>query len=646
MKVLITGGYGFIGSHAVDRFYKEGCEVFIIDNLSTGNKDNVKGKHRAYCIDVTDEKCEEIFKTNMFDVVIHFAAQIDVKTSVEKPALDTRSNILGLVNMLDLSSKYGVKKFVFASSAAVYGEADQVPLSENLECIPLSPYGINKFSGEFYCKKWNEIYGLNTVCFRFSNVYGPRQGTKGEGGVISIFVEKLIRGENLTVYGDGLQTRDFIYVEDLVDAIFKASNTECGGVYNLSTNTEISLKKLIAVINKYKEVREVLYLETRKGDIARSSLDNTRIKKALNWEPKYSFEQGLGRTIKWFMEYDSQKKVSDIGRFDNLKKRLHLLLPYIENVGVFLIVAVLTGLTSSTISNSNVFSIDFRLLYILIFGVAYGMRQALISATLSSLLFMYIFLSNNNYDFLLFMIRQNNILQIASYIFIGIVAGYFAGKSAREISRKNAALENTREKLDFVQRVYNETLNTKNQMLNQIRNSENSLGKMHYMLKKLDSMGLSDIFTSSVELIEQVMKTEEVSIYSLDNEGSVLRLQAYSKSMEGNLPESIEINQKSKYKEVIISKRILVNKKLNANYPWMMAPIIYKGETRALISIHSMSFEKILTHNENLFRIVADLVSRSFTLAIDNKAQKYQNSELDESQSYSSELIAALKLTS
>lgn len=646
MKVLITGGYGFIGSHAADRFYKEGCEVFIIDNLSTGNQDNVKIRHKAYNIDVTDEKCEEIFKTNMFDVVIHFAAQIDVKTSVEEPAFDTRTNILGLVNMLHLSSKYGVKKFIFASSAAVYGEADEIPLSETLDCSPISPYGINKFTGEFYCKKWNEIYGLNAVCFRFSNVYGPRQCTKGEGGVISIFVERLIKGERLNVYGDGLQTRDFIYVEDLVDAIFRAANTECEGVYNLSTNTEISLKELLTVLNKFKEVREVSYLEPRKGDIERSSLNNKKIKKALNWEPKYSFEEGLSRTFNWFMQYDTQNKISQTNKFDKLKKRVNSLLPYIENVGVFLLVAVLSLFTSNTASISNDFSIDFRLLYIMIFGVAYGMRQALISAALSSLLFMYIFLSNNNYDFLLFIIRQNNILQISAYIFIGIIAGYFAGKSAREIAKKNTALKNTKEKLELLQRVYNETLNTKNQMLNQIRNSENSLGKMHYMIKKLDSTNINEIFTSSIELIEEVMKTDKVSIYSLDDRGTVLRLVANSKSMDGTLSECIEIKENSQYGDVIISKCIFINKKLKENYPWMMAPVIYKGGTRGLILVHSMSFDRILTHNENLFRIVTDLVSRSFTRAMDNKTQIQENSELDDSENYSSELMAALKLTS
>ena len=197
MKVLITGGYGFIGSFVAERFYKEGYEVFIIDNLSTGNKQNVDFKHKGYVLSVEDRKCEEIFRSNRFDTVVHLAAQVNVKTSIEDPILDSKSNVLGLSNMLSLAQKYNVHKFILASSAAVYGNNDEIPLSESSTCDPISPYGINKWIGETYCRKWKELYGLDTLCFRFSNVYGPRQGSVGEGGVISIFMEKVMNGKEL-----------------------------------------------------------------------------------------------------------------------------------------------------------------------------------------------------------------------------------------------------------------------------------------------------------------------------------------------------------------------------------------------------------------------------------------------------------------
>ncbi|MDX1701172.1 MAG: NAD-dependent epimerase/dehydratase family protein, partial [Melioribacteraceae bacterium] len=209
MKVLITGGYGFIGSHVAERFYKEGYDVFILDNLITGNKNNVLFKHKGYQLSLGDVKCEEVFKANLFDVVVHLAAQVSVSESIINPKIDLESNVLGLVNLLTLAQKYKVQKFIFASSAAVYGSNVHIPLTEDDFCNPISPYGISKWVGESYCQKWNELYDLDTICFRFANVYGPRQSIRGEGGVVSIFMSRILKKEPLIIHGNGEQTRDF-----------------------------------------------------------------------------------------------------------------------------------------------------------------------------------------------------------------------------------------------------------------------------------------------------------------------------------------------------------------------------------------------------------------------------------------------------
>jgi UDP-glucuronate decarboxylase len=251
MKVLITGGYGFIGSHVADRFYKEDYEIFIIDNMETGNKKNISFKHKGYELAVEDPKCEEIFKAVQFDVVVHLAAQVSVPKSFENPRKDTASNVVGLVNMLTLSKKYHVKKFIFASSAAVYGMNENLPLLEEELCEPISPYGISKWVGESYCQKWNEIYNFECVCFRFANVYGPRQNSQGEGGVVSIFVNNTLQKKSLQIFGDGGQTRDFIFVGDVADAIYRASNSMISGTYNLSTNTETSVNNIVEILKIY-----------------------------------------------------------------------------------------------------------------------------------------------------------------------------------------------------------------------------------------------------------------------------------------------------------------------------------------------------------------------------------------------------------
>src|SRR5690606_25758836 len=267
MKVLITGGYGFIGSHVADRFSKEGYEVFIIDNLATGKKANVQVKHRGYVLDVQDSKCEEVFRAYRFDVVVHLAAQVSVSKSVVNPQLDAEANVVGLVNMLDLSVKYGVKRFLYASSAAVYGLEGNIPHPEDDPAEPIAPYGISKYVNEIYANKWSELYKLSTIGFRFSNVYGPRQNHQGEGGVVSIFINDSLNNRPLKLYGDGKQTRDFIYVEDVVDAMYRSVHSTIEGVYNLSTNEAQSVNDLIEVLSKLQPNIKVQQKPPRDKDI-------------------------------------------------------------------------------------------------------------------------------------------------------------------------------------------------------------------------------------------------------------------------------------------------------------------------------------------------------------------------------------------
>lgn len=304
MKVLITGGSGFIGSNAAEILSIMGHELFIIDDLSSGNADNLKNiEHTFYKLDIADKECEDVFRKHKPDIVIHLAAQVDVKTSMEQPYLDTRSNILGLVNMLSLSAGYGIKKFLFASSAAIYGNNQLVPLNEEEKPDPVSPYGMSKSMGEFYCNKWNQIYGLKTLCFRFSNVYGPKQGTIGEGGVVSIFMQRVLKGQPLYVFGDGDQTRDFIFVKDLAEAICKGIESDMCGVCNLSTNTESSVNQLLDILKSLYPVEEIIHQQPRPGDIYKSRLNNARITKALNWAPRFSFDEGIRETFRWFAGY-------------------------------------------------------------------------------------------------------------------------------------------------------------------------------------------------------------------------------------------------------------------------------------------------------------------------------------------------------
>lgn len=302
MKILVTGGAGFIGSWVAEAYIEDGNEVLIIDNLSTGNLNNVPSAAEFIKGDIRDRSVlKAAFSEFNPDIINHHAAQIDVRKSVDDPTLDADINIKGTLNLLELSRKSGISKFIFASTGgAIYGEPDLIPADEDTVPMPISPYGISKFSIEKYLSYYNKIYGLNYTSLRYSNVYGPRQNPHGEAGVIAIFCNKIITGEPCTVYGDGEQTRDYVYVEDV-----KRANIECilspNDSYNIGTSIETSVNGLIEYLRKASgRDFEVIYEPARDGEVERISLNNNKAIKEINWTPHVMLEEGIKNTWIWF----------------------------------------------------------------------------------------------------------------------------------------------------------------------------------------------------------------------------------------------------------------------------------------------------------------------------------------------------------
>ncbi len=302
MRVCVTGGAGFIGSHLVDRLIALGHMVLVIDNLTTGVREFVNPKATFIEMDVRDANIESIFADFKPQVVFHEAAQTMVPASMENPKMDCDVNLLGLVNILEASRKYKVEHFLMPSSAAVYGDLDTLPLTEDMIGKPTSFYGLTKLTGEGYLRIYEQAFGLKTVCFRYSNVYGPRQGDGGEGGVISIFTRLINEGQGLTIFGDGEQTRDFIYVDDVVEANIKAMNhPELTGVYNISTNTSTSVNKLVSYFKSISNKDLPVYYEAeRTGDIRHSRLCNQKAKVDFDFLATVDLERGLRDTISYF----------------------------------------------------------------------------------------------------------------------------------------------------------------------------------------------------------------------------------------------------------------------------------------------------------------------------------------------------------
>jgi UDP-glucose 4-epimerase len=304
MKVLVTGGAGFIGSHLVDRLLQEGHEVIIVDNLATGKRRNINRAARFYKLDIQSWRLERVFRNERPNVVMHLAAQMDVRKSVEDPMFDAQVNILGTLNVLQQAVKHGVRKVVFSSSGgAIYGEQETCPAPESHITNPLSPYGLSKLCGEEYLSYFQRVSGLQVVSLRYANVYGPRQDPEGEAGVVAIFIQKLLNNEQAVINGNGRQTRDFVFVEDVVDANLGMMGQETKGTYNVGTGMETSVNDLFRMlIQQTGSTCKEVHGPAKKGEQARSAIDSTKLRQELSWEPKTGLNEGLRKTVDYFRE--------------------------------------------------------------------------------------------------------------------------------------------------------------------------------------------------------------------------------------------------------------------------------------------------------------------------------------------------------
>jgi UDP-glucose 4-epimerase len=290
MKALITGGAGFIGSHLVDALIARGDTVAVVDDLSSGRREHVPDGVPLHVTDIAD--IADAMEREAPEVVFHFAAQVDVRKSVADPANDARINVAGTASVLEAARRAGVRRVLLASTGgALYGESAPLPTPEGAALEPYSPYGASKAAAETYLALFRRLYGLSTMALRFGNVYGPRQDPHGEAGVVAIFAGAAAEGRTVTVYGDGTQTRDYIYVGDVVDASIAAAASDATGAVNVGTGVETSVLELVEAVGARAE-----HAPARTGEVARSCLDVTRARELLGWQAAVPIEEGLRRT--------------------------------------------------------------------------------------------------------------------------------------------------------------------------------------------------------------------------------------------------------------------------------------------------------------------------------------------------------------
>jgi len=297
MRAIVTGGAGFIGSHAVAALLERGDEVHVLDDLSTGKRERVAEDARLHLADIRAP--DEVFDAVRPDTVLHLAAQADVRASVERPDHDADVNILGTLRVLEAARRHGARIVFSSTGGAIYGECDR-PASETNERRPLAPYGTSKLCGEEYLATWNRLYGTSHVSLRLGNVYGPRQEPHGEAGVVAIFMGLLNEGGTPKIYGDGRQTRDYVYVLDVVRAMLAALGRDAGGVFNIGTGVETSVLELYEAVQRVtRSGSEAELAPPRLGELQRSVLDVSLAARELGWRPRHSLDDGLAETWRW-----------------------------------------------------------------------------------------------------------------------------------------------------------------------------------------------------------------------------------------------------------------------------------------------------------------------------------------------------------
>ena len=306
-KICITGGAGFVGTNLSNRLIQEGHKVIIIDNLSSGKKENINPKAKFYLEDIRSQNILPIFENEKFDYVYHKAAQIDVRKSIANPMYDLDVNGMGLLNVLENCKNNKVKKVIFASSGGViYGNTKHFPTPETEEKSPESCYGVTKALGELYLNFYKKVHNLDYTIFRYSNIYGKYQDSHGEAGVIDIFINNIISKKPCTIYGDGLQCRDYIHVSDVVEANVLALSKGSGRAYNIASGRVSSVKEIYDIINSLNNHSGVLkYEKARLGELLRSEIDNTKAKKELHWTPRMNLEQGIKETLAYIKSKNS-----------------------------------------------------------------------------------------------------------------------------------------------------------------------------------------------------------------------------------------------------------------------------------------------------------------------------------------------------
>lgn len=619
MRILISGGFYSFGLTLAEKLLKEGHDVTLIDNLSDSGSTGISEKHiKFYNLSSSDTQCEKIFSAGRFELVI-FIPKYNFTSIKSEKKVSADEDILqgcivsGLVNMLDLSTRHNVKKFVLISSSEIYGNTGEKLLTEDEKPNPVTLKGMSSYVMEFYCFRWGEINNISILSLRISDFYGPGSVSDlsyTEQDLISKVLYKLLNNEEVKIKALENQLLDLLYIDDLVDGISQTVlNLKCIGVYNLSGGKAISINSIIEAISSFKlPIKFIIDPVLSEINII-SAIDNTKILKNTEWKPKTELIDGLKQTFEYIKSRVAKRKKLKVKASKSLKKKSFKIVAYLENIVLFLLAAFVQWGNLFFRFRLPDLKIDYSIIYIIIMGILWGQTQAYIAMILSALLFIGMNLYSG-VDIVTFIYSPENLIRLALYILVGIITGYSIERKNREIESKTLMIDNIQNKYSFLTNIYNETRIVKDELESRIIETEDSFSAIYKIIQEVDSLEIEKVFSGAISAIERIMKTSQVSIYTLSDEGknNFMRLKARSLLLADKVPNSIKISDFLEISNAIKTKSIFINREFKPDIPVLIAPVIDDKKVIALISIHNTAFENLTLHYENLFQTVLSLI--------------------------------------
>jgi len=606
-RVLLTGGYGFLGRAAATCFAKEGWDVYIIDDKTSEPMEPLRAKHRLYPYSVIDERCEDVFRVHNFDVVLHLAERTTSMYSGEYLE-NAGVNFPGLAYMMALSTKYHVGKFFLISTGSVFTAETKDTGTDGETAGNLR--AMQKYVQEEYARRWGQNFDLDVTVLRLSTVYGP--GQLENHGFVAKFVMQALRRKPYELFGSPDETRDFLYIDDAVYAMYRAAERDhASDTINVSSGKAVSYAEFEQCAAGVFEVRPTRLLGTPENaaqSFGRAILDNTECVTELGWRMNVPLAEGLRRTYDWYQNYLREKEKRDAAaqQADRRKVLWHRILPYLEHAGLFAAAAGIVLWQGNTVN--SMIRMDFNYIYIAVLGLLYGKQHSLPAVGLSCLLLGYSLLIGGT-DVISLLYLPEYLLHFASYLFVGVLTGYITDTRDRELEGERYKCTRTLERYDFLYKMYQESISIKDKLYRQITNSNDSIGRVYRIVKRLDSVEPENVFTQAVAVTAEIMEAENVVLYVKGSNPWYFRQKIRRGPAVEELPRSLKVEATPYLRDMIADKRLFVNRQLEEGMPDIAAPIVYEDEVIAVVELHALDFDLWTFYRQNLLSMTARLIA-------------------------------------